>query len=174
MKKLLFSFVAIAGLLLFASCGEDRDATTKQKVDALFSQAEKDVAAVDNFDNFFAFMEDFKVKKADLNKEIFETYATNDQDAEIPDEVSTYIYDRATAYNQVEAKKYTELFTPYVDNIDNAIKAYEESGKKDEALKEAVYSALEELMEYANYDNVEPAMQERCQALVDKMDELGL
>ena len=88
--------------------------------------------------------------------------------------MSTYIYDRATAYNQVEAKKYTELFTPYVDNIDNAIKAYEESGKKDEALKEAVYSALEELMEYAHYDTVEPAMQERCQALVDKMDELGL
>lgn len=172
MKKILFTFVALAGLFVFASCSEDRDSSTKKTVDQVYAQAETDINAVNDFEGFYACIEQLNVKKEDLEKKIIELYSTDGKNIDISDEMKNYIYERATAYNKVEGAKYAELFTPYLERLEKAMDAIE-SGKTDANMQE-FQEALDALMEHASYDNVPLDLQERCQEDIDKMDALGL
>ena len=165
MKRNILIIAAFVGSLLFASCGENTDAKFMKQADDMFAQAETDLQGINDIDAFFDFYADLQTKKDNLAMESMKAYAQDDTTATIPEEVRTHIFDRASQYNKVEAEKYAELISPFVDRLENALNAQD---------KEEAENALEALMPYAMYDNVLPELQERFEGLIEKAEELGI
>ena len=165
MKRNFLLIAAFVGGLLFASCGENKDATFMKEADDMFSQAETELQGIDNLDDFCTLYANLLEQKSELAQKMMEAYAVDDTSAKVPDEVSQHIYNRATEYNKVEAEKFAELFTPLLDELEAAVEA------KDKA---AVESAFEAIIPYANYDNVVPELQERYQVIQAGLIEMGI
>lgn len=174
MRKNILLIAALVGSLFFASCGGgNKDANIMKQADEMYANAEKTVNGIDNFDDFYAFLEEFEGQKNDfLTQVMAPAYAVNDSMADVPSEVSEHIYQRATEYNHVEAEKYAELLEPYVVNLENAIEAVNQAKSRAErdAMIEKTMEAYEAIMPYSDYDNVPPELQERSSVIVEKLD----
>lgn len=173
MRKNILLIAAFVGTLFLASCGENKDASIMKQADDMYATAEENIQGVEDFDAFFASIEELDQKKNEFLTEVLApAYAVGDTAFNVPEEVSNHIFERATAYNHVEGAKFAELFTPYVDNLENATEAVYQAKSKAEkdALIEKAMEAYEALMPFADYDNVPPEMQERVGAIVEKLD----
>ncbi len=175
MKRNILIIAALMGSILFASCGASTEDKIKQQADEMFSQAEATVQGIDNFDDFFNFIDELTEKKQGFIKDVVApSYAIDDSTFNVPEEVSNYFYERATAYNKVEAEKYAELIEPYMANLEAALDAaYQATDKADRAvLTEKAKEAYAAILPYAAYDNALPELQERSVAINEKLEEL--
>jgi DNA-directed RNA polymerase beta' subunit len=163
MKRNILIIAAFVGSLLFASCGDNKDALVKQ-TDDMFTQAETDLQGIDNLDDFFAFRAEMDGKKDNLIQQIMDTYGISETEEEIPEEVEQ-ILDRAYAYNEKENVKYEELLTPLLESMENAIANGD---------KEAAQEAYTTMLKYSEYDLPSEEVEERCANIIAGLRGLGV
>ena len=174
MKKIAF-VAALVGALVFASCGMSKEEEYFKQADDMFAQAETTVSGIDNMDDFLSFLNEFTEMKDAFTQELFVAYQVDDSTTEVPEEMRVKIYDRATAYNKVEADKFAELVTPYLDRLESSLVALAEAGKNaTQEQKDEYEAAFEAIQPFIGYDNVRPDIQERFEEIVAKMEALEL
>ena len=163
MKRNILIIAAFVGSLLFASCGDNKEALVKQ-TDDMFTQAETDLQGIDNLDDFFAFREDMDGKKDNLIQQIMDTYSISDTEEDLPDAV-TQILDRAEAYNLKEDAKYVELLSPLLESMETAIANGD---------KEAAQEAYTTMKKYSAYGLPSEEVEERCAKIIAGLHDLGV
>ena len=182
MKKLTIIVVAMIGCFLMASCNKSPKEAIMKATDEFFAQAEKDVNAITNAEDFLSFINNLEDKKMDFLSSLLNKYPSDDDanftqlTAEENDALYEYMYERATAYNQIESEKSSEFLTPIVDRFETAVKAlYDKflAGEDvDENLIDEIEAAYNDLEPFADYDNVPTELVDRfqaSQALIDEM-----
>lgn len=175
MKRSILLTFAFVGTILLASCGGSTEDRVKKQADQMFSQAETTVKGIDNMDDFFSFIDELTEKKQNFILEVVApAYGVDDTTFNVPEEVSNYFYERATAYNKVEGDKYAELIEPYIANLEAATDAALQATDKAEktALTDQASEAYNAILPYAAYDNVIPELQERFMAVIEKLEQL--
>lgn len=183
MRKLTLAIAAVVIGLAMTSCGgESPKESIMKATDEFFAQAEKDVQAITSGEEFMNFFANFANEKDNFTVKTFSPYA--DKDGNITgisesdmEEIQSYIYDRASAYNAVEAAKITEFVTPAIEKYENAINALCEAyGNVDEEafnmLVEDFEIAEEGLGLFASYDNMPTELQQRVQTAEAKLQDL--
>lgn len=182
MKKLTLVLAAIVMGFVMTSCNTtSKSDTIKKATDEFFSQAETKVQDINNGADFLAYIDQFEVDKAEFLKNTFADYLDEEGNVkgfteEEWNELQGYIYDRATAYNKIEAQKAAEFMTPLIEDYENAINALCEGySQEDEAASDALIGNFEAaeaaLRPFANYDNVLPELQQRAQAAEAKLND---
>ena len=170
--------VAIMGFLMACNHTAKKEAVMKT-VDDFFNQAEQDVAGISSGEEFMAYFAEFEERKYDFIQDLFADFTDKEGNIkgfskEETEEIQNYIYDRASAYNQVEGAKCAEFLEPVIANYENVVNAMCATDDV-ETLKALLpdYEAAEEaLLFYVDYDNVLPELQTRCSAAIDKISEL--
>ena len=185
MKKLTLAVFAVVIGFVMTSCGND---SPKEAImaatDKFFTQAEEELNTIDNGEDFMTFFNVFENEKEDFVEKIFADYV--DEEGNIKgisesdmEEIKSFMYDRASAYNKVESAKVAEILDPFVTNYENAINALcDAAGKVDEEAYEKLASEIEsaenDLALFDDYDNVPMEIQQRVQAAEAKIQELFL
>lgn len=181
MKKLTLAIFAVVIGFVMASCDNVSPKETIMKAtDTFFTQAEEKLSTIENGEDFMAFFDAFKTDKQDFIQQAFADYVDeegnikgiSDSDME---EIQKYMYDRATAFNKVEADKAAEFLTPAIENYEAAINALYEAvatGQSTEGLVDQFEAAENELAMFGEYDNVLPELQERAKAAEAKLNEV--
>ena len=182
MKKLTLAIAVVVMGLAMTSCGGEspKEKITKS-VDEFFTQAEQNVQKIASGEEFMNYFTDFEAKKSEFIQNLFGPYA--DADGNIKgftedevNELQSYIYDRASAYNKVEAAKCAEFVAPLIEEYENAINAVCEGfGNVDEETFDQLTTNLENaengLALFADYDNVPTELQQRFTAAQGKLDD---
>lgn len=175
MKKLAFVFGALLMGFMFTSCGNAPKAKDGMinDVDAYFTKAEQELAAIDNTEDFIAFAVSMN-DRSDILNELDEKYGDKkitDEDWEV---VEKFIYDRATAYNTAEGEKCTEFLAPAIDRYEAIVnKLYDQyeagiafaDADLDEYLDAAVV-----IDDFSECENVDPDLVDRLSPIFDKED----
>ena len=186
MKKVTLAIAAIVVGFVMASCdGTSPKEKIMKSVDEFFVQAEQNVQNVASGEEFMNYFSDFEIQKSKLIENLFDPYTDKDgyitgiSDSDM-EEIQSYIYDRATAYNKVEGAKCAEFLEPVIANYEAAVEALYAAALSDETVDEATYNGLVDnfglaeagLALFADYDNVPAELQERGKAAEAKIDEL--
>ena len=183
MKKLTLAIAAVVMGFVMAACNTTSPKETIMKAtDAFFTQAEEEVQAIDKGEDFMAHFAQFEKDKAEFLQMTLADYT--DEEGNIKgftedewNELQSYMYDRATAYNKVEGAKAAEFMEPIIANYENAINALcDAAGNVDEEafgkLVDNFQDAEEGLGLFADYDNVPVELQQRAQAAEAKLQDL--
>lgn len=184
MKKITLTIVALVIGFAMTSCDSTSPKEKIMKsVDEFFVQAEQNVQKVASGEEFMSYFADFATQKTKFIENLFGPYADKDgnitgiSDSDM-EEIQSYIYDRATAYNKVEAEKAKEFMGPELDIIENYVnELYAQFQAGNELDKETVKNFddayVNFLKKYKDYDNVLPELQKRRDAIWGKMDEMN-
>ena len=178
MKKLAFVFGALILGFMITSC--DNSAKIKagmiKDVDEYFADAEKELAGIDNAEDFVTFAEIMN-DRSDLLDLLQEKYGEEDINDKDWEEIENFIYDRATAYNNAEGLRCTEFLVPVIEryeNIVNKLYGQFQAGVTfaDEDLDEFLdaYSAISD---FGVCENVDPALVDRLDPTFEKEDEMS-
>lgn len=178
MNKLTLALAAVAGAMLLFSCTSQEGKFLKE-AEKMYSQAEDKVKDAADMDSFFDALAQFQDQKNAFAQEMMAAYSEDGENAMVPNELIEAISERANAYNEVEAQKFAELFTPYLEAWESAadklLAAYEDPDTTEaqwDALAGQYEEAFENVMDFAEYDNVLPELKERCEAVLAKMQVL--
>lgn len=178
MKKLTIILAAVVMGFVMTSCGgsaKSKDAIMND-VNKYFAEAEEKLAAIDNVYDFLDFVEVMS-DRSDLTNMLEEKYGDVTMTDEEQEELLDKMYDRATAYNEVEALKCAEYLTPAVDALEAAINNLYAKFQAGEALDdesvENFVDAFVDVLDFSEYDNVPHEISERIDALMDKVDEMS-
>ena len=181
MKKLTLAIFAVVMGFVMTSCNSVSPKETIMKsTDEFFTQAEEELNTIETAEDFMAFFNVFELDKQEFVEKAFADYVDeegnikgiSDSDME---EIQSYMYDRASAYNKVEAAKAAEFLTPLIEQYEAAVDALYEAvstGQPTEGLVEQFEAAENALALFSDYDNVLPELQERAQAAEAKLDEV--
>lgn len=186
MKKLTLAIVAVVIGLAMTSCGgESPKESIKKATDEFFTQAENNVQAITSGEEFMNFFENFKTQKAEFTQKTFSPYANENGDItgiseSDMEEIQSYIYDRASAYNKVEAAKCAEFMTPAMDRFEEAVDAlyavYKSGAEIDEETFSGYFGNIEEALDgvflFADYDNIPNELAERYEKIDAKRAEM--
>lgn len=182
MKKLTILAIAMIGCFLMASCNKNPKEAIMKATDEFFAQAENDVKAITNAEDFVAFLNTLEDKKMNFFEGLLTKYPSDDDanftqlTAEENDALYEYMYDRASAYNEIESEKSAEFLTPIVDRLENAVNALYDrflAGQDvDEGLIDEIEAAYNDLEPFADYDNVPGELIDRFQAAQDRIEEM--
>ena len=178
MRKLAFVFGALLLGFMITSC--DNSAKIKEgmmkDVDLYFEAAEDELAGIDNAEDFVTFAEVMN-DRSDLLDLLQEKYGDKDINDKDWDEIESFIYDRATKYNEAEGLKCTEFLVPVIERYENIVnKLYGQFQAgiafADEDLDEFLdaYSAISD---FGVCENVDPALVERLDPTFEKEDEMS-
>lgn len=175
MKKLtLILAAAVMGLVMTSCGGSPKDAIMKD-VDAYFSQAEQELAGITNAEDFLQFAE-IMSDRSDLIDLLEKKYGDKEISEEDNETVQNFIYDRATAYNHLEAEKCAEYLTPLVDSFEasvNQLYAQFQANQVYSADNVDVFiDSFAALLDFSDYDNVLPELQDRLDKVIAKVDEM--
>ena len=183
MKKLTLAIIAVVMGFVMAACNTtSKKETIMKATDEFFTQAEQELnETVTTGEDFMIFYEVMNDDKNEFMKTTFAPYM--DEEGNIKgfteeewEELQTYIYDRATAYNKVEAAKAAEFITPALDDLETAVdELYAQFQAGTELENESVLKfgeAYEAFSNYAYYDNVLPEISERYNTVSDKLGEM--
>jgi len=175
--------VVIVGFVC-VSCGGSPKEGIIQIVDDYFTQMEQELQDVDNAADFMDFWE-MASDRSDLLELIDNKYGDKAISEEDNEAVKNFISNRATAYNQTEAQKFTEFFTPVLERYEKAVEvfwtAYQSGGAIDgKRIDEAAFNAMDqeyeqaeaELMKFARYDNVPSILKDRFAEAASKYNEM--
>lgn len=181
MKKLTVILAAVVMGFVMVSCDNTpkKEVITKA-VDEFFSSAEQELASIGTGEEFMTHFYEFEEKKNDFIQELFADYIDAEGNIkgisnEDMEEIQSFMYDRASAYNKVEAAKAAEFLEPAIATYEDAINALYEAvsqGQPVEGLVDQFEAAENALAAYADYDNVLPELQARAQAAEAKLDEV--
>ena len=160
---------------MFTSCGNSPKAKDGMinDVDAYFTKAEQELAAIDNAEDFIAFAVSMN-DRTDILNELDEKYGDKKITDEEWDVVEKFIYDRATAYNTAEGEKCAEFLAPAIDRYETIVnKLYDqyEAGIAfaDEDLDEYLDAAVV-IDDFAECENVNPELVDRLSPIFEKED----
>jgi hypothetical protein len=103
MKKLtIIVSVVIIGFIM-ASCG-NKEKDMMNKANELYAQAETELNAIDNWDDFVTFFQNFKQKSDD--------FKAGYSNLKLSQETQDFLSDKKEAFDQMESQKAGELFEP--------------------------------------------------------------
>ena len=127
-------------------------------VENYFTQAEQTLASIDNADDFIAFAKSMNDRSEFMNQ-LEEQYGDKEISAEDEEALQTFIYDRATAYNQAEAMKCGEFLAPIMERFVNAVEAlYNNREELDEESFTAMFKEMDEaedeVLKFAECENI--------------------
>lgn len=175
MKKLtLILAVAVMGFVMASCGGSPKDAIMKD-VDEYFSQAEQELAEITNAEDFLQFAEVMS-DRSDLIDLLDKKYGDKEISEEDNEIVQNYIYDRATAYNHAEAEKCAEYLTPLVDSFEAAVNQLYAQFQANQVYAadniDVFIDSFAALLDFSDYDNILPEIQERLDVVLSKVDEM--
>jgi len=191
MKKITLAITVVIMGFVMTSCGTKVSPTETilKAAQEFFDQAKAKLSAINNAEDFLAFVKNFNAEKEEFSQNLFADYMDEEGNVKgfTEEEIvnlQTKLSDIATEYNKEEANKAAEFIAPIIGRYENAVNALSEAiGNTDEEtfdkLVEEYESAESELALFEDYDNVLPELQERAQAAENKLqgfleDLLGL
>ena len=161
--NLFFAGVVMAFLMVACSTPSPKEAIMKD-TDEFFTQAEQEVQAITNADDFVNFFAEFEERRENFANELFEKYPT-DSEGNIKglteadtEELNNYMYERATAYNKIEAEKCGEFLTPYMDEF--------------ESTANRIYSLYLAVAKFLEVDNIPTELVDRYGTIMEKVSEM--
>lgn len=176
MKKLTIILAAVVMGFMMTSCGGSVKDAIINDVENYFTEAEQKLAAIDNVDDFIAFATSMNDRSEFLNvlDEKYGQKTISDADEEA---IQKFMYDRATAYNQAEAKKCAELLAPIMDRFSAAVDAlYNNETELDEETFWAMYNEMDqaedEVLKFADCENIPDELIDQFSAAEDKRAEM--
>lgn len=177
MKKLVFVFGALILGFMISSC--DNSAKVKagmiKDVDEYFTEAERVLNEFDNAEDFVAFAKAMN-DRSDLLEHLSEKYGDNDITDKDWDEVESFMYDRATAYNQAEMAKCSEFLTPIIDRfevlVNNMYPKFLAGETFDDATIDEYADVYTAIMDFGECENVDSKLVDRLEPLFAKDDEM--
>lgn len=183
MKRLTLILATVLMGFVMASC---QDSSLKKEdimkaTNAFFEQAEQELQTISSGEEFMDFFRAFTEKKSQFIEELFVDHIDEEGNLkgfseEQAEDIYNSIYERATAYNRVEAVKAAEFIAPTVDNLEAAVNAlYEQYQAGVEFTPENVDAFILSVSPYTvfqDYDNVLPELRERTFAINDKLTEM--
>jgi len=184
MKKITLAIAVVIMGFVMASCGTKVSPTETilKAAQEFFDQAKTKLSAIDNVEDFLAFVKSFNAEKEEFSQNLFADYMDEEGNVKgfTEEEIvnlQTKLSDIATEYNKEEANKAAEFIAPIIGRYENAVNALSEAiGNTDEEtfdkLVEEYESAESELALFEDYDNVLPELQERAQAAENKLQQL--
>lgn len=178
MKKLTIILAAVV-MGFMTSCGGSVKDAIINDVENYFTEAEQKLAAIDNADEFIAFATSMN-DRSDFLKVLDEKYGQKTISDEDDEAIQNFIYDRATAYNQAEAKKCAEFLTPIMDRFVKAVDAlytpFTEGVVPEEEAFYAMYDEMDqaedEVLKFADCENIPDELIEQFSAAEDKRAEM--
>ena len=103
MKKLTMIFTAVIIGFVMASCG-NKEKDLMNKANELYAQAETELNAIDNWDGFVTFFQNFKQK--------FDDFKAGYSNLKLSQETQDFLSNKKEAFDQMESQKAGELFAP--------------------------------------------------------------
>ena len=184
MKKITLAIAVVIMGFVMASCGTkvSPSETILKAAQEFFDQAKAKLSAIDNAEDFLAFIDSFNAEREEFSQNLFADYVDEEgnikgfTEEEIVN-LQTKLSNLATEYNKVEADKAAEFLAPRIEAYENVVNAlYEAAGNEDmeafHKLTEDFEAAEAALRPWANYDNVLPELQQRGQAAEAKLNEI--
>ena len=184
MKKITLAIAVVIMGFVMASCGNkvSPSETILKAAQEFFDQAKAKLSAIDNTEDFLAFINSFNTEREEFSQNLFADYVdeegnvTGFTEEEIVN-LQTKLSNIATEYNKEEANKAAEFIAPIIERYENAVNALSEAiGNADEEtfdkLVEEYESVESELALFEDYDNVLPELQERGQAAESKLKQI--
>ena len=184
MKKITLAIAVVIMGFVMTSCGTkvSPSETILKAAQEFFDQAKAKLSAIDNTEDFLAFINSFNAEREEFSQNLFADYVdeegnvTGFTEEEIVN-LQTKLSNIATEYNKEEANKAAEFIAPIIERYENAVNALSEAiGNADEEtfdkLVEEYESVESELALFEDYDNVLPELQERGQAAESKLKQI--
>ena len=176
MKKLTIILAAVVMGFVMTSCGGSAKDAVMNDVDNYFTEAEQKLAAIDNVDDFIAFAVSMN-DRSDILDLLDKKYGDKEFSEEDNEAIQSFIYDRATAYNQAEAAKCAEFLTPALERFEKAVDAlYYNEADLDEETFAAMYEEMDQaedaVLKFADCENISDELIERFSAAEDKRAEM--
>ena len=119
MKKLtIIVSVVIIGFIM-ASCG-NKEKDMMNKANELYAQAETELNAIDNWDGFVTFFQNFKQK--------FDDFKAGYSNLKLSQETQDFLSNKKEAFDQMESQKAGELFAPILEKGEQFAKTIADYG----------------------------------------------
>lgn len=119
MKKLtIIVSVVIIGFIM-ASCG-NKEKDLMNKANELYAQAETELNAIDNWDGFVTFFQNFKQK--------FDDFKASYSNLKLSQETQDFLSNKKEAFDQMESQKAGELFAPILEKGEQFAKTIADYG----------------------------------------------
>ena len=103
MKKLTMIITVVIIGFVMTSCG-NKEKNLMNKANELYTQAETELNAIDNWDDFVTFFQNFKQKSDD--------FKAGYSNLKLSQETQDFLSDKKEAFDQMESQKAGELFEP--------------------------------------------------------------
>lgn len=160
---------------MLTSCGGSVKENIMKDVDNYFTEAEQQLAAIDNVEDFLTLVE-LNNDRSDLQELLENKYGEKEMSEEDWDEILNYINDRATAYNQAEAEKTAEYLTPAIDRLEAIVNemypVYQAGTPFDADMLDEYVGAYMGVSDFDICENVYPELTDRLNPLLEKDEEM--
>lgn len=110
--------VVIIGFIM-ASCG-NKEKDMMNKANELYAQAETELNAIDNWDGFVTFFQNFKQK--------FDDFKASYSNLKLSQETQDFLSNKKEAFDQMESQKAGELFAPILEKGEQFAKTIADYG----------------------------------------------
>lgn len=158
MRRLSLILAAVVMGFIMTSCGSSVKDSIMKDVDNYFTEAERKLAAIDNAEDFITFAISMN-DRSEISNALEERYEGKEISEEDQEAIETYIYDRASAYNQAEGLKCGKFLTPRMERFVNAVEAlYNNRDELDEETFTAMFKEMDEaeneVLKFAKCENI--------------------
>jgi len=184
MKKITLAIAVVIMGFVMASCGTKVSPTETivKATQEFFDQAKAKLLAIDNAEDFLAFIDSFNAEREEFSQNLFADYV--DDEGNIKgftenelENLQTKFTEIATDYNKEEATKAAEFLTPLIEKYETVVNALSEAADNEDFetfhnLAADFEAAEANLRPWGNYDNVLPELQQRAQAAESKLNEI--
>ena len=161
---------------MLTSCGDSLKESVIKDVDAYFTQAEQDLAMIDNAEDFVTFAEIMN-DRSDLLDNLSEKYGDRTVTDEDWEAIENYIEERATAYNKAEAEACAKFLTPAIDRFEAILNEmypqYEAGVPFEEETIDEFLDAYFGVTNFSECENIYPELTDRLEPLFDMEDEMS-
>ena len=119
MKKLTMIVTAVIIGCVMTSCG-NKEKMLMSKANGFYAQAETELNAIDNWDGFVTFFQNFKQK--------FDDFKASYSNLKLSQETQDFLSNKKEAFDQMESQKAGELFAPILEKGEQFAKTIADYG----------------------------------------------
>ena len=119
MKKLTMIVTAVIIGFVMTSCG-NKEKDLMNKANVFYAQAETELNAIDNWDGFVTFFQNFKQK--------FDDFKAGYSNLKLSQETQDFLSNKKEAFDQMESQKAGELFAPILEKGEQFAKTFADYG----------------------------------------------
>ena len=161
---------------MLTSCGDNVKDSINKDIDTYFTEAEQELATIDNAEDFVAFAEKMN-DRSDLLDLLSEKYGEKEISDEDWEAIENFMEKRATDYNEAEAKRTAEFLTPAIDRFEAIVNTmypqYQAGTPFDEETLDEFLDAYFGVTAFEECENVYPELSDRLNPLFEKEDEMS-